>query len=293
MAILSKSITWVPRKKDLEKNVGAEDLLPFPLEEEFSKSSLYSQLQEFGGINVDTKDMVSYVDGTKKVVNVDLTTCDVEISHLDSIFYYMRKKAKYEPNIVVNFTTTDLVFRNKIDALYQNFVENGKDFYTIPKKHEVEEYIRGFYYDANILWNKVNFYLEKGIDKSENNTLLIKMIDELPQQTQCDCGAFVCAFAEYVIHGRNIPKEIDIGYVRMRYGALLWDYGKRKLQADSVLEGYLAVYLFPSRTLVSEGFVIRSFMLSGTIHDVVLQLVGFLLGMFVAKIVLRTNKNNS
>ncbi|PHT67834.1 hypothetical protein T459_27321 [Capsicum annuum] len=77
----------------------------------------------------------------------------------------------------------------------------------------------------------VNFYLEKGIAKSENDTLPIKMVDELPQQTQCDCGAFVCAFAEYVIHGRDIPKEIDIGHVHMRYGALLWDYGKRKLEA--------------------------------------------------------------
>ncbi|PHU04661.1 hypothetical protein BC332_25483 [Capsicum chinense] len=53
------------------------------------------------------------------------------------------------------------------------------------------------------------------------------------------CGASVCAFTEYAMHGRDIPKEIDIGYVRMR-------------------------------TFVSGGFVIRSFMLSGTIHDVVL-----------------------
>ncbi|KAF3630971.1 hypothetical protein FXO37_28237 [Capsicum annuum] len=53
---------------------------------------------------------------------------------------------------------------------------------------------------------KVNFYLEKGIDKSGNDTLPIKMVDELPQQIQCDCGAFICAFAEYVIHGRDIPK---------------------------------------------------------------------------------------
>ncbi|PHT37862.1 hypothetical protein CQW23_21435 [Capsicum baccatum] len=67
----------------------------------------------------------------------------------------------------------------------------------------------------------VNFYLEKGIAKSENDTLPIKMFDELPQQTQCDCGAFVCAFAEYVIHGRDIPKEIDIGHVHIRYGDLL------------------------------------------------------------------------
>ncbi|PHU17774.1 Protein ECERIFERUM 3 [Capsicum chinense] len=82
-----------------------------------------------------------------------------------------------------------------------------------------------------ILTSQVNFYLEKGIDKSENDTLPIKMVDELPQQTQCDCGAFVCAFAEYIIHGRDIPKEIDIDYVRIRYGALLWDYAKRKLEA--------------------------------------------------------------
>ncbi|PHU29737.1 DUF21 domain-containing protein [Capsicum chinense] len=78
---------------------------------------------------------------------------------------------------------------------------------------------------------KVNFYLEKGIAKSKNDTLSIKMVDELPQQTQCDCGAFVWASAEYVIHGRDIPKEIDISHVCMSYGTLLWDYGKRKLEA--------------------------------------------------------------
>ncbi|PHU09641.1 hypothetical protein BC332_21501 [Capsicum chinense] len=150
--------------------------------------------------------------------------------HLDTIFYYMRKKEKYEPNIVVMFTTTNFVFRNKIDALYYDFMENGKDFSAIPEKHEVGEYIKGFYCDAKVLWNKVNFYLEKGIAKSENDTLSIKMVDKLPQQNQCDCGVFVCVFAEYGIHGRDIPKEINIGHVRMRYGALLWDYGKRKLE---------------------------------------------------------------
>ncbi|PHT43054.1 hypothetical protein CQW23_17079 [Capsicum baccatum] len=190
-----------------------------------------------------------------------------------------------------------------IDALYHDFVENGKDFSAIPEKHEVEEYIRGFYCDPNIPWNKVdymlfpvyvpwekselghwilgvfdftdwciyvydsnrtrhgdkvvqklmlpyqtlipyflkkvNLYLEEGIVKSENDTLPIKMVDELPQQTQCDCGAFICAFAEYVIH-------------------------------DSVLQGYLDVCLLPSITSLFGGLVIRSFMLSGTIYDVVL-----------------------
>ncbi|KAM3361142.1 hypothetical protein P3S68_015996 [Capsicum galapagoense] len=281
----------IRQAKNQEKNAGAEDLLPFPLVEEFSKSSPYSELQDFGGtkvdeenidetkncgdvdsiinnvissvfaassslptspdvkntqaersevggINNDTTDVISVVDATTKFVNVDSTTCVVVIS---CSFYFVaifghnillhEEKEKYEPNIVVKFTTTDFVFRNKIDALYHNFVKNGKDFYAILEKHEVEEYIRGIYCDANVPWNKVNFYLEKGIAKSENDTLPIRMVDELPQQTQCDCGVFVCAFAEYVIHGRDIPKEINIGHVRIRYGALLWDYEKRKLEA--------------------------------------------------------------
>ncbi|PHT75637.1 hypothetical protein T459_19159 [Capsicum annuum] len=532
--------------KNQEKTAEAEVLLPFPLVEEFSKSSPYSELQDFGstkvdednidetnnygdvdsiinnvissvfavssslptspdvkntqaeiselgGINNDTTDVISNVDATMKFHNEQESTrvspmkskvsplkrkgspmkkriyirkkkgskaaisdvaCELNSmassmkteakdatprkSHLDTIFYYMKKKAKYEPNIVVKFTTTDFVFRNKIDALYHDFMENKKDFSAIPVKHEVDEYIRGFYCDANMSWNKVdyvlfpvyvprekselghwilgvfdftdwciyvydsnrtrlgdkvvqkvmlhykiltpyflkkvNFYLKKGIVKSENDTLPMKMVDELPQKTQCDCRAFICAFAEYVIHGRDIPKEIDIGHVHMRYGALLWDYGKRKLEAalhslsvkenqqsffcklkevtkhkpaedikkwnhalssmdlqvsalfaslieklllkartfsttscgscnqnkrikiynnkelimtikpiihqielhknksytDSVMQGYLDVCLLPSRTSLSGGFVIRSFMLSGIIHDVVL-----------------------
>ncbi|PHU08916.1 hypothetical protein BC332_20776 [Capsicum chinense] len=286
--------------KNQEKNAGAEDLLPVPLVEEFSKSSPYFELQELGGINNYTTEVISDVDATTKFVNVDSTTCAVEISviyickptaysrifktacpnaysyayndptsiatctgssylitfcphrywvnirielptpkyhdvlfilsqHLDTILYYMRKKAKYKPNIVVKFTTTDFVFRNKIGALYHNFVENGKDFSAIPEKHEVEEYIRGFYCDANILWNKFDYvlflvYVPRG--KSELEHWILEVFDF----TDCDCGAFICAFVEYVIHGRDIPKEIDIGHVRMRYGALLWDYGKRKLE---------------------------------------------------------------
>ncbi|PHU12396.1 DUF21 domain-containing protein [Capsicum chinense] len=86
---------------------------------------------------------------------------------------------------------------------------------------------------------------------------------------------------------------IDIGYVRMRYGSFLWDHEKRKLEADSVLQGYLDVCLLPSRTSLSGGFVIRSFMLFGTIHDVVFSTGRIIPGTFLAKTVLRTNENNS
>ncbi|PHT76690.1 hypothetical protein T459_20212 [Capsicum annuum] len=94
------------------------------------------------------------------------------------------------------------------------------------------------------LW--VNFYLEKGNDKSRNDTLPIKMVDELPQQFN-----------------------------------------------DSVLQGYLDVCLLLSRTSLSGGLVIRSFMLFGTIHDVVFSTGRIIPDTFLAKTVLRTNENNS
>ncbi|KAF3682783.1 hypothetical protein FXO37_02162 [Capsicum annuum] len=295
------NIEEIRQARNQEKNVGTEDLLPFPLVEEFSKSSPYSKLHDFGGskvdednidetkncgdvdsiinnviscvfvassslptspdvkntqaerselggINNDTTDVIFDVDATTKFVNVDqqlvllrYLVLFILSQHLDTIFYYMRKKAKYEPNIVVKFTTTNFVFSNKIDALYHDFVENGKDFSSIPEKHEVGEYVRGFYCDANRPWNKVDYVLFPVYvpwEKSELGHWISGVFDftdwciyVYDSNRISDCGAFLCAFAEYVIHGRDIPKEIDIGHVLIRYGALWWDYEKRKLEA--------------------------------------------------------------
>ncbi|KAF3650959.1 hypothetical protein FXO38_16875 [Capsicum annuum] len=253
------NIEEIRQARNQEKNVGTEDLLPFPLVEEFSKSSPYSKLHDFGGSKVDednideTKncgDVDSIINNVISCVFVassslptspDVKNTQAERSHLDTIFYYMRKKAKYEPNIVVKFTTTNFVFSNKIDALYHDFVENGKDFSSIPEKHEVGEYVRGFYCDANRPWNKVDYVLFPVYvpwEKSELGHWISGVFDftdwciyVYDSNRISDCGAFLCAFAEYVIHGRDIPKEIDIGHVLIRYGALWWDYEKRKLEA--------------------------------------------------------------
>ncbi|KAF3650748.1 hypothetical protein FXO37_18320 [Capsicum annuum] len=178
-------------------------------------------------INVDTKEMIFDIDRTKKVVNVDSTTCDVEISvkHADSIsclavyngYIYSGSWGK---SLKV-WRTSDLKCLESIKAHVTGFV-------CCSTRSPTPERVT---FCLSFKPIDVNFYLEKGIDKFENDTLPIKMVDELPQQTQCDCGEFVCAFNEYVIHGRDIPKEINIGYVCMRYGALLWYYEKRKLQA--------------------------------------------------------------
>lgn len=45
-----------------------------------------------------------------------------------------KKKTKYKPNIIMRFTTTNFAFRNKLDALYQEFKKIGKDFSSHPRE---------------------------------------------------------------------------------------------------------------------------------------------------------------
>ncbi|XP_070021281.1 uncharacterized protein [Nicotiana sylvestris] len=208
-------------------------------------------------------------------------------THLDVLFYYLRKRGKYGPSVAMQFTTTNFAFGNKINSLYKDFKVN-QDPSVIPDGHEIEEYITGYYCDANVLWHTVDhvlfpifvkrgsaklghwvlgvftfvdrcihiydsnrgalndrhvldaalpyailipyflksfdFYVEKkGIDwnngaytvKSHSYALQINLINNVPQQIKCDCGAFVAGFAEYFILGKEIRKDnFDIDTLR-------------------------------------------------------------------------------
>ncbi|PON35797.1 hypothetical protein TorRG33x02_350710, partial [Trema orientale] len=39
------------------------------------------------------------------------------------------------------------------------------------------------------------------LNKKATDSLDISMVDDLPQQTHCDCGVFIIAYVEYFIHG--------------------------------------------------------------------------------------------
>ena len=52
-----------------------------------------------------------------------------------------------------------------------------------------------------------------------------------------DCGVFVVAFAEYLLHGLEIPDDINIDHMRSRYAVSLYIYGMMK-QRDAVESEY-------------------------------------------------------
>lgn len=80
-------------------------------------------------------------------------------THIDVIFYYLRKKAKYDPDVSVRFTTPDWTFGEKINRFYEKFIKKNHDPAVIPDENEISEYIQGFYCDANLPQDTVDHVL--------------------------------------------------------------------------------------------------------------------------------------
>ncbi|PHT47191.1 hypothetical protein CQW23_11399 [Capsicum baccatum] len=65
------------------------------------------------------------------------------------------------------------------------------------------------------------------------NLFDVQYIDRIAQQTigSVNYGPFVAAYAEYLSDGLQVPNDrLDAVLLRKRYAALLWKYGKTKVQ---------------------------------------------------------------
>ncbi|XP_019259517.1 PREDICTED: uncharacterized protein LOC109237646 [Nicotiana attenuata] len=82
-----------------------------------------------------------------------LPLCD---SHIDVIFYYLRKKGKYGVDVPVRFTTTDCWFNCLISNLYKEFLEKNRDMNLITETDPIAEYILGYFLRCNVPWSTVD-----------------------------------------------------------------------------------------------------------------------------------------
>ncbi|KAF4372839.1 hypothetical protein G4B88_028814 [Cannabis sativa] len=64
-------------------------------------------------------------------------------SHIDIIFYYLRKKIMYSAKPKIKVTTTDCLFCSSITSLYEKFVEKNNDISVLSLSHNVAQYIQG------------------------------------------------------------------------------------------------------------------------------------------------------
>uniref|UniRef100_A0A0V0I312 Putative ovule protein n=1 Tax=Solanum chacoense TaxID=4108 RepID=A0A0V0I312_SOLCH len=78
-----------------------------------------------------------------------------EDGHVNTIMYYLRKKAKYSP-IPLSYSTVDCWFMTWVDNIEKQWRESNCDMRSISPDHDVGQCIRGFKLLANIPWDKVD-----------------------------------------------------------------------------------------------------------------------------------------
>ncbi|XP_050228710.1 uncharacterized protein LOC126677937 [Mercurialis annua] len=103
---------------------------------------------DFGVSVVSKKDFFHVLD----VGGMSLTSL-----HMDILFYYLRKKGKYDSSVTLKFTTTDNHFDQCFQSFANTFEGSNYDEDLIYPDHIVSQYINGHHMLANTPWNQCDF----------------------------------------------------------------------------------------------------------------------------------------
>ncbi|XP_060210500.1 uncharacterized protein LOC132637427 [Lycium barbarum] len=89
--------------------------------------------------------------------------------HLDVIFYYLRKKGKYEDNITYKYTTVSCILHTIITEIYHAWKNPESSTSVASKESDVCEYINGYRLMGNVPWHTVDNVLIPVNVKEENH----------------------------------------------------------------------------------------------------------------------------
>ncbi|KAH0636548.1 hypothetical protein KY289_036463 [Solanum tuberosum] len=112
----------------------------------------------------------------------------------------------------VNFEVKNIVEMLSIVLPYYlsvvKFYDKRPELKATPKYSGIDEF------------EKIEFhFITKGVPRQQDDSL--------------DCGVFVAAFAEFVSNGQHIlNQQVNADILRKRFGAILWEYARRKQASD-------------------------------------------------------------
>ncbi|XP_070018236.1 uncharacterized protein [Nicotiana sylvestris] len=135
--------------------------------------------------------------------------------------------AKEEDVDKLHWVLAVVSFKERCIKVYDSYRSAGHDAYVVSEIDKLAKLvplylsISGFYRDSQgIDWSTYSAYT----DKSHNDPFE-------------DCGVHVAAYAEFLSTLGEIPQiTFDSSLLRQRYGALLWNYAMRKIDADAISE---------------------------------------------------------
>ncbi|PHU08869.1 hypothetical protein BC332_20729 [Capsicum chinense] len=152
---------------------------------------------------------------------------------VEDIFIPINIKEKYHWVLAV------LSFSERCIFLYDSYESSGHYVVVLTEIEKIAKIIP-------LCLQGCDFYVKKGIDlqnhsrykdKDSSDMFDVLFEDDLPQQSSesLDCGVFIVMYAECLSYGHKvIPTEFDPNALRIRYAAVLWDYGIRKKEANAI-----------------------------------------------------------
>ncbi|XP_060211051.1 uncharacterized protein LOC132638080 [Lycium barbarum] len=93
--------------------------------------------------------------------------------HIDVIFYYFRKKGKYDKRNNFSFTTVDCLFKQRIDVVHHAYRNVETQTNVANEEQVLIEYVKGHRLIANVPWHTVDNVLIPVNIQEENHWLLV------------------------------------------------------------------------------------------------------------------------
>ncbi|XP_060180559.1 uncharacterized protein LOC132610266 [Lycium barbarum] len=93
--------------------------------------------------------------------------------HIDVIFYYLRKKGKYDRRSTFKYTTVDCLFMRKVDQTYLTYNNPETGSNVANEEDDLCQYVKGYRLHANVPWHSVdNIFIPINI-KEDNHWILV------------------------------------------------------------------------------------------------------------------------
>ncbi|XP_060210314.1 uncharacterized protein LOC132637204 [Lycium barbarum] len=93
--------------------------------------------------------------------------------HINIIFYYFRKKGKYDKRTNFSFTTVDCLFKQRIDVVHHAYRNVETQTNVASEEQVLIEYVKGHRLIANVPWHTVDNVLIPVNIQEENHWLLV------------------------------------------------------------------------------------------------------------------------
>lgn len=134
----------------------------------------------------------------------------LSFQHIDVIFYYLRKKGKYGPDVPFRFTCTDCCIKTRVEEVFKLYEARNRDGSVVSKDDVVSEYIMGFRLRANTPWIHVD-YVMMPIHIREKNHWVLVIVSFMDR----------CIWVYDSLHGRNGGCNVVVRGVVQKFTVIL------------------------------------------------------------------------